>query len=103
MKDMQAYRSFYGDVAAVLEKEFNMTSDHQRYHSVNSPDIFARKYEVGKGCDNNIVLRVAWSACLWDSRRIAIAKTIADVLNKHFESDAVKEYAPELTGKAIGY
>ena len=103
VKDMQAYRSFYGDVAAVLEKEFNMTSDHQRYHSVNSPDIFARKYEVGKGCDNNIVLRVAWSACLWDSRRIAIAKTIADVLNKHFESDAVKEYAPELTGKAIGY
>ena len=103
VKDMQAYRSFYGDVAAVLEKEFNMTSDHQRYHSVNSPDIFARKYEVGKGCDNNIVLRVAWSACLWDSRRIAIAKTIADVLNKHFESDVVKEYAPELTGKAIGY
>lgn len=102
VKDMQAYRSFYGDVAAVLEKEFNMTSDHQRYHSVNSPDIFARKYE-GEGCDNNIVLRVAWSACLWDSRRIAIAKTIADVLNKHFESDVVKEYAPELTGKAIGY
>lgn len=102
VKDMQAYRSFYGDVAVVLEKEFNMTSDHQRYHSVNSPDIFARKYE-GEGCDNNIVLRVAWSACLWDSRRIAIAKTIADVLNKHFESDVVKEYAPELTGKAIGY
>lgn len=102
VKDMQAYRSFYGDVAAVLEKEFNMTSDHQRYHSVTSPDIFARKYE-GEGCDNNIVLRVAWSACLWDSRRIAIAKTIADVLNKHFESDVVKEYAPELTGKAIGY
>ena len=103
VKDMQAYRTFYEDVTSVLEKNFGLTSDHQRYHNVSSPNIFARKYEEGKGCDNNIVLRVAWSACLWDSRRIAIAKTIADTLNKHFGSATVKEYAPELQEKAIGY
>ena len=103
VKDMQAYRTFYEDVTSVLEKNFGLTSDHQRYHNVSSPNIFARKYEEGKGCDNNIVLRVAWSACLWDSRRIAIAKTIADTLNKHFRGDVAKEYASELQEKAIGY
>ena len=103
VKDMQAYRSFYGDVTAVLEKEFDMTSDHQRYHSVTSPNIFARKYEEGKGCDNNIILRVAWSACLWDSRRIAIAKTIAEALNRHFDSETPKAYLEDLKIKKCGY
>lgn len=103
VKDMVAYRSFYEDVTVALEKEFSMTSDHQRYHNVSSPNLFARKFEEGKGCCNNIVLRIAWSACLWDSRRIAIAKTIADALNRHFESDVVKEYSPELKIKKSGY
>ncbi len=103
VKDMVAYRSFYEDVTVALEKEFSMTSDYQRYHNVSSPNLFARKFEEGKGCCNNIVLRIAWSACLWDSRRIAIAKTIADALNRHFESDVVKEYSPELKIKKSGY
>ena len=58
---MQAYRTFYEDVTSVLEKNFGLTSDHQRYHNVTSPNVFARKYEEGKGSENNIVLRIAWS------------------------------------------
>ena len=103
VKDMQAYRTFYEDVTSVLEKNFGLTSDHQRYHNVTSPNVFARKYEEGKGSENNIVLRIAWSACLWDSRRIAIAKTIADALNRHFENDVTKECNPELKLKKSGY
>ena len=103
IKDMQAYRTFYEDVTSVLEKNFGLTSDHQRYHNVTSPNVFARKYEEGKGSENNIVLRIAWSACLWDSRRVAIAKTIADALNRHFENDVTKEYNPELKLKKSGY
>ena len=103
VKDMQAYRTFYGDVTSVLEKNFGLTSDHQRYHNVTSPNVFARKYEEGKGSENNIVLRIAWSACLWDSRRIVIAKTLADCLNRHFENDVTKEYNPELKVKKSGY
>ena len=38
-----------------------------------------------------------------DSRRIAIVKTIADALNRHFESDVVKEYTPDLKIKKSGY
>ena len=103
VKDMQAYHAFYEDVASVLEKDFNLTSDHQRYHNVTSANVFARKYEKGKGCENNIVLRIAWSACLWDSRRIAIAKTLADALNRHFENDVMKECNSDLKIKKSGY
>lgn len=103
VKDMVAYKAFYDDVTAELEEKFAMTSDHQRYHNLSTPNLFARKFEQGKGCENNIILRTAWSACLWDSRRIAITKTLADALNRHFEGEVVKEYAPELKIKKSGY
>lgn len=103
VKDMVAYRAFYEDITVQLEEKFAMSSDHQRYHNITTPNLFARKYEQGKGSRNNIILRIAWSACLWDTRRIAIAQTIADALNRHFESDVVKEYAPELKIKKSGY
>lgn len=103
VKDLARYKAFYDDVTLKLEEEFDMSSDHQRYHNVTTPNLFVRKFEQGKGCSNNIILRIAWSACLWDSRRMAIAKTIADVVNQHFESDIVKEYSPELKIKKSGY
>lgn len=103
VKDLTAYRSFYDDITRELERKYAMASDHQRYHNTSSPNIFARKYEQGKGSENNIILRIAWSACLWDSRRIAIAKTLADALNRHFEKDVVKEYTPDLKSPERGY
>lgn len=103
VKDMKAYKAFYEDVTAELEQQYGMTSDHQRYHNVSTSNLFVRKFEQGRGCDNNIILRIAWSACLWDSRRIAIAKTLADAINRHFESDVVKVYAPDLKVKKSGY
>ena len=103
VKDMVAYKAFYDDVTAELEEKFAITSDHQRYHNLSTPNLFARKFEQGKGCENNIILRIAWSACLWDSRRIAITKTLADALNRHFEGEDVKEYASELKIKKSGY
>lgn len=103
VKDLAAYRSFYDDITRELERKYAMASDHQRYHNTSSPNIFARKYEQGKGSENNIILRIAWSACLWDSRRISIVKTLADALNRHFEKDVVKEYAPDLKSPERGY
>ena len=103
VQDMDAYRRFYNDLTSELKDKFDMTSDHQRYHNLSMPKLFARKYKAGQGSKNNIILRIAWSACLWDSRRIAIAKTIADAMNRHFENDVKKEYAAELKVKRIGY
>lgn len=103
VKDIAAYRAFYEDISATLKEQYDMASDHQRYHNTAVKGLFARKYREGRGAENNIVMRVAWSACLWDSRRIAIAKTIADTLNRHFESDVEKQYDPTLKAKKIGF
>lgn len=102
VEDMSAYKKFYDDLSAELESKFAMTSDHQRYHNVTTQNLFARKFSEGRGSKNNIILRIAWSACLWDSRRIAIAKTIADSLNRHFEGE-YKEYNADLKAKQCGY
>lgn len=102
VEDMSAYKKFYDELSAELESKFAMTSDHQRYHNVTTPNLFARKFSEGRGSKNNIILRIAWSACLWDSRRIAIAKTIADSLNRHFEGEH-KEHNTDLKAKQCGY
>lgn len=103
VEDLEAYRIFYGDITSELNDKFSMASDHQRYHNVSMPNLFARKFAEGKGSRNNIILRIAWSACLWDSRRIAIAKTIADALNRHFENEMSKLYFADLKIKKFGY
>ena len=103
VKDIKAYRTFYENITSVLNEKFAMGSDHQRYHNVSTPNLFARKFNAGKGCKNNIILRIAWSACLWDSRRIEIAKTIADALNYHFERDIEKVTSSDLKIKKFGY
>ena len=101
--DMVKYRSFYEDLSSVLNEKFDMTSDHQRYHNVTTSKLFARQYNEGMGSRNNIILRVAWSACLWDSRRIAIAQTIAEALNRHFDTTHDIGISPELKHKSAGY
>jgi voltage-gated potassium channel len=103
VEDLEAYRIFYGDITSELNDKFSMASDHQRYHNVSMPNLFARKFAEGKGSRNNIILRIAWSACLWDSRRIAIAKTIADALNRNFEKEISKSYLSDLKIKKFGY
>lgn len=102
VKDLEGYRSFYEDVSHELERQFGLTSDHQRYHNLTSKRLFMRHFSEGRGAENNIVMRTAWSAFLWDPRRIAMAKTIADALRCHFE-DEEAEYSPDLKTKKAGY
>ncbi len=103
VKNMVAYCAFYEDAFAQIKEKFDIDSDHQRYHDCSSSRLYLRKFEKGKGSENNIVLRVAWSVCLWDSRRIAIAKTLADAVNRHFEADVTKECSVSLKSKKRGY
>ena len=48
--------------------------------------------------------RIAWSVSLWeDSRRIAIAKKLAELLAKHIEGRAELELNPDLKVTKSGY
>ena len=103
VKNIDAYREFYQEIRVKLLEEFGLDSDHQRYHASTSPNLFARKYKEGCGAQNNIICRIAWSACLWDMRRIAMAKTMADILNKHFGAGEDITYDSSLKEKKCGY
>lgn len=103
VEDVDTYRTFYEDISAQMESQFGMASDHQRYHNTSVKKLFARQYTEGRGSKNNIILRIAWSASLWDMRRILIAKTLADAFNRHFERDPDKGYHPILKKKMSGY
>ncbi len=103
VEDVGAYRLFYEELSASLQTEFGLASDHQRYHDFSSPDLFVRKFSPGMGCRNNVFLRTAWSASLWDVRRMKIAQVIAAAVNRHFDGNAVKAQSPELTTVTSGY
>ena len=103
VQDMAKYREIYDDLSAEMMEKFDMASDHQRYHATDSSSIYLRKFREGMGSKNNIQLRVAWSACLWDMRRIAIAKSIASVLKRHIEGEEILAVDADLKHKGAGY
>lgn len=101
--DIEKYKTFYEDLSQKLETTFGFKSDHQRYHNCSTKNLFARKFKDGQGCKNNIILRIAWSVCLWDMRRIAVAKVIAETLNHHFETTQILPVDDDLKIKCFGY
>lgn len=101
--DIEKYKAFYEDLSQKLETTFGFKSDHQRYHNCSTKNLFARKFKDNQGSKNNIILRIAWSVCLWDMRRIAIAKVIAETLNHHFETTQILPVDDDLKIKCFGY
>ena len=85
-----------------MEDAFGFKTDRQRYHDTSSPNIFLRKLENSKKV-NGFVLRIAWSVFLWNSRKMEIAKTLADVLNRNIRPDICHQLDEELKAKSIGY
>jgi hypothetical protein len=66
--------------------------------------LFSRKFKEGRGCKNNIIVRFAWSVCLWDMRRIELARTIAEILTKHFiQEQSNISYDETLINKVVGF
>lgn len=52
---------------------------------------------------NGLVVRMAWSCTAWDSRRMLIAKTFADILNRSVQPNTITLEDTELKVKGIGY
>ena len=49
------------------------------------------------------MLRVAWSVSCWDPRRIAIAKSMAELFSKYLDTDSLDIDSPELKQKGEGF
>ena len=81
-----------------LQNEFDISSDRQLYHVNTNPKIVLRRLSDV----NSISVRIAWSVMGWDPRRIAIAKAIAEEINKALDINFVLDET-ELKRKDIGF
>ena len=81
IKDKEAFEKFYDEISETLKLEYNIECDLGRYHSTNNPNIYLRNLNL-RVDSNNIIMRVAWSVALWDPRRLLVAKSLAEKINK---------------------
>ncbi len=102
LHNTEAFEDMYQDLSAQFTEVFDLKTDKQRYYDTSNPNNIMRKLRHADRV-NSVSVRIAWSIACWDLRRIAVAKTIADTFNRHFESDKQKEYSPELKIKTIGF
>jgi voltage-gated potassium channel len=102
--DKVLFKGLLDDAAEVFANEFGLGTDFQRYHgdSLNGDKLFSYKLDTAATL-NSFTMRIAWSVSLWDSRRIAVAKRLAELLAKHIEGRDELEFDPELKVKKCGY
>lgn len=104
VKDLARFKALIYDTEMRLKSEFDLESAFQHYHGVglNPHKLYTHKLANAESI-NSFSLCVAWSVSFWDSRRIAIAKCLADALNRHLENDVQKEFDDDLKVKKCGY
>ena len=85
-----------------MDADFDMKTERQQYHSTASPKLFLRQLPNISNI-NGLVVRMAWSCTAWDSRRMLIAKTFADILNRNRQPNYMTLEDTELKVKGIGY
>lgn len=90
------------DLESSLETEYDIKTDCQKYHDSTNQNLFIRKLS-NAGSVNGLMIRIAWSCMFWDSRRIKIAQTMAEILKKYIMPEACNEIDPELKIKGIAY
>ncbi|MBR3877060.1 MAG: ion transporter [Bacteroidaceae bacterium] len=102
--DKDLFKGLFDDAAEVFASEFGLGTDFQRYHgdSLNGDKLFTNKLSYVATL-NSFAIRIAWSVILWDSRRIAVAKKLAELLAKHVEGRSELTIAPDLKIKKCGY
>ena len=100
--DKETAKAMFGEIEHTLENEYGIKTDRQKYHDSASPNLYMRKLSNTESV-NGLIIRLAWSCMYWDSRRIKIAQSIAEIIKKHVEPEASNELDPELKTKGIAY
>lgn len=102
IRDKETAKAMFEEIENMLESEYGIKTDRQKYHDSASPNMFMRKLSNADSV-NGLMIRIAWSCMYWDSRRSKIAQSMADVIKKHVEPEAGNELDPELKVKGIAY
>ena len=99
LNDIPSFDALYKDSATLLETDYALSADRQRYHTNANAAYFARHLEHKV---NAVALRVAWSVTVRDARAIQIAQSLAQTINRNINHTDNPD-VPELKVKAVGY
>ena len=99
LNNIPAFDALYKEFAALLETDYALSADRQRYHTNASAAYFAR--HLGNKV-NAVALRVAWSVTVRDARAIQIVQSLAQAINRNINHTDNPD-VPELKVKDIGY
>jgi voltage-gated potassium channel len=99
LNNIPAFDALYNEFATLLETDYSLSADRQRYHTNANAAYFARHLEHKV---NAVALRVAWSVTVRDARAIQIAQSLAQSINQKI-NHTYNPVNPELKIKAIGY
>ena len=102
IRDKETAMAMFEDMENILESEYGIKADRQKYHDSAGPNMFMRKLSNAESV-NGLIIRIAWSCMYWDSRRIKIAQSMADIIKKHIEPEENNAHDPELKIKGIAY
>ncbi len=102
IRDKETAKAMFEEIENILESEYGIKADRQKYHDSASPNMFLRKLS-NAGTVNGLIIRIAWSCMYWDSRRIKIAQSLANIIKMHVEPEENNALDPELKIKGIAY
>lgn len=102
VKDEDTYSRFYETLSEAVGRGFDLTVDHQKYHSTESAKHFLRKLPL-RPDSNHIVMRIEWKQLLWSQKRLLLAREIARVANEAILGHPLPDPPAELKKKSIGY
>ena len=100
--DKETAKSIFKEIETELESQFGVKTDRQQFHDSANSKLFMRHLTNADNV-NGLMIRIAWSCMYWDSRRIQIAQTMAEIIRKYVEPEKVGYTDPELKVKDIAY
>ena len=100
--DKETALSIFEEIEGALESQFGVKTDRQQFHDSANSKLFMRHLTNADNV-NGLMIRIAWSCMYWDSRRIQIAQTMAEIIRKYAEPERVDYTDPELKVKDIAY
>ena len=102
IKDKERFKTFYHHFSDIMKERFGIETDNGKYHSYANTKMWPRIIELEKSV-NSVMLRVAWSAMLWNDKRLLIAKTIAACINEYILDKKDVPVPSSLKTKDIGF
>lgn len=100
--DTERYKSLFTAFSETLQRKFGLSADQGRYHNTAHPKIWFRQMQLPADA-NHVVMRFAWSIMLWSNDRLAVAKALADEINRTILHRPTPPASKELTARELGF